>query len=238
MKKVLLYSGGVDSWLISQVWEPDIKLYVDLGTSYGKEEIELFEKNNDNVDIISFDLSMYELDNKIIPLRNLYLIMFACNFTEFEDVEICLGATVGDRNYDKNLPFLEKTEDLLNYIYSPNDKAIPNKKIKINTYFKSKSKTDLLKMYLEKGGSIDKAFNETYGEFKKDMSLWECKKFYRKYVCFKLNGFDFPEEIDKKMYNYFKDNELEKTLALDNERGHEKREMLDVYFDLDRKYKK
>lgn len=236
MKKILLYSGGVDSWLINQVWKPNILLYVDLGTDYGKEEIDLFKKYDENVNIISFDLSPYELENKIIPLRNLYLIMLACNFTESEDVEICLGATVGDRNYDKNLTFLKKTEDLLNYIYSPKDKAIPNKKIKINTDFKNKSKTDLLEIYLKNGGSIDKAFNETYGEFKDDMSIWECKKFYRKYICFKLNGYDFSEQIDKKMYEYFKNNELEKTLALNNERGHEKYELLKVYDELSLKY--
>lgn len=237
MKKILLYSGGVDSWLINQIWKPDIRLYVDLGTDYGKEEIKLFERNNEDVQVISFDLSPYELENKIIPLRNLYLIMLACNITGEDDVEICLGATVGDRNYDKNMPFLKKTEELLNYIYSPEDKAIPNKKIKIVTSFKNKSKTDLLREYLQNGGSILKAFNQTFGEFNENMTLWECKKFYRKYVCFKLNGFVFSEEIDKKMYEYFKDNELDKTLSLnDNERGHEKQEMLEVYNQLLQEY--
>ena len=36
--KVLLYSGGMDSWLISQLWNPDIKLYIDTGTAYAEEE--------------------------------------------------------------------------------------------------------------------------------------------------------------------------------------------------------
>ena len=236
MKKILLYSGGVDSWLINQIWKPDIKLYVDLGTTYGKEEIKLFKKYGEDVKIISFDLSEWELPNKIIPLRNLYLIMFACNYTYDEDVEICLGATVGDRNYDKNLPFLKKVEYLLNYMYSPEDTAIFNKKIKINTDFKSKSKTDLLKLYLGNGGDINTAYNETYGEFKEEMTNWECKKFYRKYVCFKLNGYEFDEKVDKKMYEYFKDNELEETLSLNNERGHEKQELLKVYEQLNSKY--
>lgn len=25
-KKVLLYSGGMDSWLIDKIWKPDVKL--------------------------------------------------------------------------------------------------------------------------------------------------------------------------------------------------------------------
>ena len=30
MKKVLLYSGGLDSWLIDKLWNPDFKLYIDI----------------------------------------------------------------------------------------------------------------------------------------------------------------------------------------------------------------
>lgn len=236
MKKVLLYSGGVDSWFIGQIWQPDIKLYVDLGTDYGKEEIRLLKQNEEGITFVNFDLSQWELQNKIIPLRNLYLIMLACNYTLDEDVEICLGATVGDRNYDKNLPFLHKTEDLLNYMYSPNDKAVFNKKIKINTDFKNKSKTDLLRIYLANGGDIDEAYNQTYGSFKENMTLWEQKKFYRKFVCFKLNGFSFEPNIERAMYMYFKNNELDNTLQLENERGHEKDEMLKVYYDLNKVY--
>jgi len=39
MKKVLLYSGGMDSWLIDKLWKPNVKLYIDTGGSYSKDEI-------------------------------------------------------------------------------------------------------------------------------------------------------------------------------------------------------
>lgn len=42
MKKVLLYSGGMDSYLISKLWKPDVKLYVDLNSKYAKQEIKIF----------------------------------------------------------------------------------------------------------------------------------------------------------------------------------------------------
>lgn len=238
MKKILLYSGGVDSWLINQIWEPDVKLYVDLGTDYGKEEIELFKKNNENVKIVSFDLSEYELEDKFIPLRNLYLIMLACNISGFEDVEICLGATVADRSYDKSMEFLEKTESLLNYMYTPYISQPYSKNIKIVTDFKNKSKKELLSLYLKKGGDINKAFNESYGSFKKNMTEWECKKFYRKYVAFKLNGYHFPEYVDKLMFDYFTNTELKQINLLKEEynRGVEGEEMLKVYNQLLNKY--
>ena len=238
MKKVLLYSGGVDSWLINQIWEPNVRLYVDLGTDYGKEEIDLFKKNDEEVQIVSFDLSEYELEDKFIPLRNLYLIMFACNITDFEDVEICLGATVADRSYDKSMEFLEKTESLLNYMYTPYVSQPHSKNIKIVKEFKNKSKKELLKMYLKKGGDINKAFNESYGSFKKEMSEWECKKFYRKYVAFKLNGYSFPSYVDKRMFDYFTNTELKEIESLGDEytRGIEGQEMLEVYNHLLQEY--
>ena len=32
--RVLLYSGGTDSWLIKELWHPDVLLYVDMKTRY------------------------------------------------------------------------------------------------------------------------------------------------------------------------------------------------------------
>ena len=45
MKKVLLYSGGVDSYMINQIWKPDVKLYVDMNTRYSKQEIARLPKD-------------------------------------------------------------------------------------------------------------------------------------------------------------------------------------------------
>ena len=87
-KKVLLYSGGMDSWLIRKIWKPDICLYVDMNTQYSKEEIKRLPPD---VVIEHLDLSRWEREDKIIPLRNLYLIGLATNYGN----EICIGATAG-----------------------------------------------------------------------------------------------------------------------------------------------
>ena len=79
MTKILLYSGGLDSWLISRLWRPDIKLYVDMKTKYSSKEISNLYKNEDQFNLIDFTLGQWERDDAIIPLRNLYLIMVACN---------------------------------------------------------------------------------------------------------------------------------------------------------------
>ena len=75
--KVLLYSGGMDSWLIDKIWKPDVKLYVDMNTKYSQEEIKRLPSD---VIIDKLDLSKWEREDKIIPLRNMYLIGIASNY--------------------------------------------------------------------------------------------------------------------------------------------------------------
>ena len=70
-KKVLLYSGGMDSWLIDKLWKPDIRLYVDMNTRYSKEEM---KRLPDDTIIERLDLSKWEREDKIIPLRNMYSV--------------------------------------------------------------------------------------------------------------------------------------------------------------------
>ena len=89
MKKILLYSGGMDSWLIDKIWQPDQKIYFNLHTDYSDLEM---DRLPDDVTIMDFPfLKQFEIPhNGVIPLRNLYLFMLACNLTGFEDVEISI----------------------------------------------------------------------------------------------------------------------------------------------------
>jgi len=110
MTKVLLYSGGVDSWLINKLWKPDIKLYININGAYNKEEIKHLPPD---VIIIDFPLGIFEDKNtKYVPLRNLYFLMLASNYGD----HICLGATSGDYGaIDKRPEFLDLAESIINY---------------------------------------------------------------------------------------------------------------------------
>ena len=57
MKKVLLYSGGMDSWLIDKLWKPDIRMYVDMHTKYSYKEIAKIKKFGLDVKIVDFPLN-------------------------------------------------------------------------------------------------------------------------------------------------------------------------------------
>ena len=205
MQKILLYSGGMDSYLIDKLWKPDRRIYVDMHTRYSKQEINCIKKRRDDVEFIDFPLGQWEREDKIIPLRNLYLPMVICNITGDEDVDICLGATNSDRVLDKSQEYVEKATDLLNYLYQP-QWWIPNgKKVRVNIDYKKYTKEDLLKMYMEQGGDLDKAYNESFSCYEPDEEgnvCHRCKPCFRKFVAFASVGYEFPEEVLRKTIPY------------------------------------
>lgn len=205
MQKILLYSGGMDSYLIDKLWKPDRRIYVDMHTRYSKQEIDCIKKRRNDVEFIDFPLGQWEREDKIIPLRNLYLPMVICNITGDEDVDICLGATNSDRVLDKSQEYVEKATDLLNYLYQP-QWWIPNgKKVRVNIDYKKYTKEDLLKMYMEQGGDLDKAYNESFSCYEPDEEgnvCHRCKPCFRKFVAFASVGYEFPEEVLRKTIPY------------------------------------
>jgi 7-cyano-7-deazaguanine synthase len=192
MKKVLLYSGGMDSWLISKLWKPDICLYIDMQTRYSQEEIQRLPSY---VIKESLPLNKWERDDLIIPLRNVFLVCLATNYGE----EICLGATAGDRVLDKSIDFANKLTDLINYLYLPQHWT-SGKTFIINLDYKNKTKTKLLLDFINQGGDINKAFNESFSCYQpvNHKECWMCKPCIRKFVAFYCNGFQFSQEIKHK----------------------------------------
>lgn len=205
MKKVLLYSGGMDSWLIDKLWKPDVKLYVDMNTRYSLEEIMRLPKD---VIIQKLDLSNWERVDAIIPLRNLYLIMVACNVTGSEDVEICIGATAGDRSLDQSVEFAAQAEKLLSYLYTPQHWVVNGKKVKVVMPYKNHTKTELLKEYLEQGYSLQTAFDESFSCYNPidNKPCWNCKPCFRKFISFLLNGYEFDDTVKEQMLKYMEEN--------------------------------
>ena len=171
VNKVLLYSGGMDSWLISKIYKPDLKIYVDMCSSYSKNELINIKKNK-NIKIIKLDLSLYERTDKIIPLRNMYLVMLASKYGN----EICIGATAGDRVLDKTYKFCNLADNLLSYLYKPQHWNPVQRNINVVIPFKKYTKSKLVQMYVKKGGNIEKAFYETFSCYnpKKNKPCWNC----------------------------------------------------------------
>jgi 7-cyano-7-deazaguanine synthase len=196
MSKVLLYSGGMDSWLIDKLWKPTIKLYINTKTSYSLQELSRLPKD---IQIIDFPMTSWERDDKIIPLRNLFFVMLGTYYGD----EICLGATAGDRVLDKSVEFAKRASDLLSYLYLPQHWT-KGMKVKITLPYKKYTKTALLKKYIISGGNINDAFERSFSCYNpiRHKECWECKPCFRKWVAFFLNNYRPQEMISTKVVNY------------------------------------
>ena len=237
--KILLYSGGFDSWVIDKLWKPDHKVYVNMHTKYSEAELERIKKLDD-VTIIDFPLSQWERDDAIIPLRNLYLVMAICNTFKDDDLDICLGATAGDRVLDKSYYFADKASDLLSYLYQPQHWYPKGRKINVNVSFKSKTKTELLTDYINMGGSIEEAFKGSFSCYNPDefgKECWKCKPCFRKYVAFKTCGYNFDECVDKEVYTYLHKEIIPQIQSGTYGRASEESKILKIYEELEKKYK-
>lgn len=231
MKKVLLYSGGMDSWLMSKLWKPDIKLYVDMKTRYSENELARVRKEPD-VQVVEFPLGQWEREDAIIPLRNLYLAMVACNVTGSEDVEILIGATAGDRVLDKSPEFVNKTTDLLSYLYTPQHWIPEGKKVRVCIDYKQYTKTDLLKMFKEQGGDLEEAFTRSFSCYNPvdGHECWHCKPCFRKFTAFSEAGYEFSDDVARTVCSYIKTDILPDIEAGTYGRGEkEEHDIVDVY---------
>jgi len=204
MTKVLLYSGGMDSWLIAQLWKPDIKLYVNMSTKYSQAEINRLPKD---VIIEKLDLGGFEREDSVIPLRNMYLAALGSYYGD----ELCLGFTAGDRILDQSAHFGVLMEGLLHYLYSPQWWNPKQREIKINLDYKKYTKEELLCLYYENGGHLDKAFEESFSCYNPDINgneCWDCKPCFRKFVTFARFNKIFDEKIRERSINHIEHNIL------------------------------
>lgn len=198
MKKVLLYSGGMDSWLIDKIWKPDVRLYVDISGDYSREER---KRLPEDVVVVDFPLlGSFELPNKFVPLRNLYFLMIASNYGD----EVCLGATAGDwGNKDKTPEFLEMAEQMLNYLWGDKKTA---RQVRVCRDFINVPKSRLIDLYLERGGTIDELREGTFSCYtpiggKECLACYPC---FRKFALLYSHGAKYDYEERLRMWKYIK----------------------------------
>lgn len=208
MKTVLLYSGGMDSWLISKIVNPDIKLFFDLNTASSNAEK---QRLSSDVVIDKTLRGLGDLERSdgsfILPLRNLYFITRAAEYGD----RIILGTNQTDAHNDKTYEFAQKLEDVLNYYYGPSIDGLSEiKDIVVDFSFKKYSRKDLCRLYLESGGTVEQAINDSFSCYtpvedgEKLLECHNCKACFNKMMGFYVNGVDFPEGYLKGFSKYLR----------------------------------
>lgn len=180
-KKVLLFSSGMDSYIINKLEKPDVLLFIDNKSNYSKLEMDYLKSVGYDKLVFVEDFinhSQIELPNMIIPSRNLYFAMIAANFGE----EIIIGATAGDRSTDKDYKFAELASELLTHMYNShwNTKG----KIHVNLKYKDHTKQDLVYKFLDychdrhirQAGAVWLLLNESFSCYHPTVLDGQCNK--------------------------------------------------------------
>jgi 7-cyano-7-deazaguanine synthase in queuosine biosynthesis len=160
-KKVVLYSGGLDSFCMAHAVQPDLLLYFDIGLPEQQEEIKAITRMADLGTLpapIIFDtrfrLAETKLENEVLPFRNLYFIIAAFCFGD----KIYLGKTASSRNLDKDPTFAAKALDVCQYISqipAKNPPGLLKENMEIILPFDLKTKSTFLGEFIESGGNLD-----------------------------------------------------------------------------------
>lgn len=168
--KVLLYSGGMDSFVLSRLYDYDTCLYIYTKSAYDDAQLSRIVKNppkNLSIDC-RLQLGDCQLDDDptaTVPARNLLFITIASYYGN----EIHFGATKNSRHADKDPYFVNQTEMLLNHIYDPHDR-----KIRIVAPFQNYTKQDILDKWYSLGGTMQQLHDYTFTCYTPILDRREC----------------------------------------------------------------
>lgn len=149
--RVLLYSGGMDSWIAADMWQPDVLLYAALGHRYQAQELDTIARSNRRVTVEDrLRLGDLERLDGIIPLRNLYLVALATH----HGPDVALGALAGEVNPDKGEPFRLQAQQVLTTCYGPSYWS-DGDPVRVHYPLACYTKAELVARYLAQGGDGD-----------------------------------------------------------------------------------
>lgn len=147
MKKVQLYSAGMDSYIVSKLWKPDVKLYFDYGIAQNEQEKKYLPND---VIIKKIDLKEYMMEDghNTIYLRNLLFATLAVNYGDV----IAINGLKDDNHNDKKPEFAKKVTELFNSVL---EKDTFPKSVQVVIPYGHLTKAELVFEYLKAGGTVE-----------------------------------------------------------------------------------
>jgi 7-cyano-7-deazaguanine synthase in queuosine biosynthesis len=201
-KLSLMFSGGLDSYIAyfyakSKGYDP-LCLFVDMGQSNAKKEIQAIEKYKNEgtnsktdypwVQVINFKelvpLIQTRLTNQIIPSRNVLLATIGSMFSPIVWINALDGEANG-KEHDKSDKFFSDVSSLLSFT---NEFFQP--KTTIESPFSNMSKAETISWALNNGIQKEKLLmtNSCYSETHNKCG--KCLTCYKRYTAFLLNGIE------------------------------------------------
>lgn len=121
-RSVALYSGGVDSYCMAVLEQPDVLLHVHLGGAYGSAETDRLrvpQGMEDRLVRVSLPTlgDLYEMPDAsfIFPARNALLALIGAQYGD----RVLMGSIAASRGSDKDDGFADRMTELMRYIWQP-----------------------------------------------------------------------------------------------------------------------
>jgi len=187
---ILLFSGGLDSFIGWEYLHRPKTLYINLGHRYAVHELEKVRELIPSTIIDDrLNLADYEQRDANIPLRNAFLVMIA----SFYDNDVILVVQKGEMEIpDRSKWFYNTLPEVLT--------RLQDRVITISSPFFTMTKTDMVKWYIDAGFDTDKLIATRSCFSPGDDPCGTCSACFRRWVAF--TNCDLKEEYTHNILEY------------------------------------
>jgi 7-cyano-7-deazaguanine synthase len=176
---ILLFSGGVDSYVAYHFLKKPQTVYFDLNTPYSQKEIRVVKDliPKTIIEKVMDFSTRQEGDKAFIPYRNIHLAMLANKYSD----NIVIAGLKDDKVNDKN----ETVFRQLSYLMTD----MNNRHIWVNSPFWGLTKEDVVRWFLDNGGTKEKLL-KTISCYSSEDTIYcgKCPACFRKFIAFRANG--------------------------------------------------
>jgi 7-cyano-7-deazaguanine synthase in queuosine biosynthesis len=196
MQRLLLYSGGIDSFIAYHFLSYPQTIYFGIGHKYEYKEIHAIEKTipQTKIDQSMLHLGKIEQPDANIPMRNLFLLAAAASYIQSKEAVIYLIVQKGEMEIpDRTNDFLSRASIMLT--------SLCERKIEVQSPFVELTKTMMVKWYVDKGFPID-ALKNTHACYTPTIDrtpCYACAACFRRWVALFNNGIS-EEGADNMIY--------------------------------------
>lgn len=178
-KRILLYSGGLDSYIAYHYLETPQTLYMAIGHKYENWELEAVRSTLPQT-IVNTDLELgkWEEDDANLPMRNALLCMMAAYYSDTIYLVVQKGEmTIPDRSHK----FFYEFPNWLSFLN--------NRQIQVSTPFTEMTKTEMVAWYLRQGLPPEDLYStRSCFSLEHSQPCGVCAACFRRWVAFTNNG--------------------------------------------------
>jgi len=186
--EILLYSGGLDSYVAWWYLGKPKTLYCRLGHRYEAMELEAIKRTIPGTVIddtlVNLGRNWEEADANI-PARNLFLVLVAGMYGADK---VWLVVQEGEMEIpDRSEEFFEMATGVCSFLLG--------REVVVDTPFRQMTKVDMVRWYMEQGLPVEELLKTRSCYSKGDKPCGECGACFRRIMSLRLNGVDEEMEV-------------------------------------------